>query len=171
MPKPSPRQPRFLRRSPPWPCFGVGVGEHGDLVAKSVLVVAGPGQGGVDLGTTARFFILRPPPAAIDGIDQRWVGEGDWAIAVAVNAVLNHHGEVLVSTEMAGARLAQDLQGFVAAGLWPAVAVQISEQAVFLAAVEVHGSAEGGLGEGDFHLCIGPVRGPVLEEIELALAE
>ncbi len=79
--------------------FWVGVAEHGDFIAKSILVVACPGKRGVDLSTSAWLFILGPPPAAIDGIHQSGTGKSHRAITISLNAVFDHNAKVMVGAE------------------------------------------------------------------------
>ena len=50
--------------------FGVGVGEHGELVAESVEIVSGPGKGRIWHGIGSGFFVFGMPPATVDRIDE-----------------------------------------------------------------------------------------------------
>jgi hypothetical protein len=54
---------------------GIGVRRDGNLVAKAVFVVAGPGERAVGHRVGARLFVERMPPAAVDRVDDRRAGE------------------------------------------------------------------------------------------------
>ena len=112
------------------------------------------------------------PPAAVDGVDEGGAGEAEGAVAKGVDAMLDDDGEVLVATEVGCPGAADFEQGALAAGLGPAVAVEVGEQALVATAVHVDGTAEGGGGEHAFHFCaLAVVLAPLVEEGFLAFAE
>ncbi len=54
---------------------GLGVREHANQIAKTIFVLAGPGQRRIWNWVPARLLIQRMPPAAIDRIDDRRAGK------------------------------------------------------------------------------------------------
>ena len=97
--------------------------------------------------------------------------EADHHVPVLVDTVLEDGSEVLVSGEVKGKAFAKRTDGLVATRLRPAVGVHVGVETSVSAAVNVCASAEDGRGEGDFHVGVGPVLGPAVEEVELAITE
>lgn len=89
---------------------------------------------------------------------------------MALDAVLHDNGKVLVAAEMHGAAAAQFFQRGIATALRPGIAIEIREQAVVHASMQVHRAAEGGLREHTLHLRAAPVAAPLPQEIDLAFA-
>ena len=79
--------------------------------------------------------------------------------------------QVLVAGDVQGERLADLGQGLVAAGLRPAVGVEVGQQPVVARPVQVGPAAEDGLREDGLHFGVAPVGGPLAEELQLPLAQ
>jgi autotransporter-associated beta strand protein len=150
---------------------GVGVGDHGDFVVEAVEVVAGPGQHGTRHRVGARLLVFRPPPAAVIGVDDRRDHKGPRAVAEIIDAVLDHRGQVLVAGNVDGAGLADQFERAAAAGLRPAVRVEVGVQPVVGAAVEVRAAAKPGLRQDRLHRHAIAAAGPFGEEFFLPPAQ
>jgi hypothetical protein len=87
------------------------------------------------------------PPAPVVAVDDRRIGETVRTVPKSLDAVLDDDGQVLVAAQVASQGTPQFAQTVVAAGLRPAVAVQVGQQAIRLGAVHVYGAAERGLRE------------------------
>jgi hypothetical protein len=85
------------------------------------------------------------PPATVDGVDESGVGKSEGTVTVRVDAVLDENGEVLITTEMRCPDTADFTEGFVSPGLWPSVAVEISEESVVGTAMNMNRTTESGL--------------------------
>ena len=85
--------------------------------------------------------------------------------------MLHGDGKVLITAEVGGPTSADFTQGIVPPGLGPGIGVEIGEKAILGRAMKMDSSTEGGGGENGFHFCSGPVLRPVVEELELAIAE
>jgi len=150
---------------------GVGVGEHRDFVTEAIEVISGPREGGIWNGVGSGFGVGGMPPATVDGVDESGGGEGVGAVVELIDAVANGDAKVLITAEVGGVGAADFAEGVVASSLGPGVGVEVGEEAVGGGAVDVDGAAEGGLREDHFEVGSGPVLRPIVEELELAVAE
>jgi hypothetical protein len=111
------------------------------------------------------------PPAAVDRVNQGRTREAIGAVAPLVDAVLHQDGQVLVAAEMNRPGAANFLERAVAAGLRPAVAIEIRQQPRIALAVHVDRAAECRLRQHGLDLGAGPVLPPRAQEAQLPLAE
>jgi len=111
------------------------------------------------------------PPTAVNGVDEGRGSEGIGAVVEGVDAMAHGDREVLVATKVGGGGAADFAKGVVASGLGPGVGIEVGEEPVGGATVNVNGTTEGSLAEDDFLVGSGPVLRPFVKEFQLAVAE
>ena len=68
-------------------------------------------------------------------------------------------------------RFAKRRQRVVAAGLWPTVGIHVRVQTTVGTAVNVGTAAKDSLRERDFHIGVAPILSPLVDELQLAIAQ
>lgn len=97
------------------------------------------------------------PPATVNGVDEGGRGKGIGSVVEGVDAMADGNREVLITTKVGGGCAADFAEGIVATGLRPGVGIEVGEEAVGGGAVNVNGSAEGGLAQNNFLVGSGPI--------------